>query len=276
MTSVREESERHEQGDQDTFPEEREDKATKQDLQQFGIYRALPVYGDPDFSSGPPQSAEEYIRRVRYEAAQLPDVVMSSIDPRHYDEARTAYSGMAACDIPSAEPWAVPAWSWVSDTLHDFVAVRNDLLRCEHAQDFDAVEVPSENDHRTWRTFCLGSVPAAPTDCNPPTLPVLMAIDQVNCNYLLAWHTRWAIESQTLSDQSSRWLYAIMARLQRPLTQGAMGALRAMLRHCASLRAAATSAEDPSLPSLNILIAITGAFFGQDETLAGCWEEAAE
>lgn len=55
--------------------------------------------------------------------------------------------------------------------------------------------------------------------------------------------------------------------------QGAMGSLRALLRHCAALRAALPSAQDPLLPSLNILIAITGAFFGQDETLAGTWEE---
>jgi len=37
----------------------------RRDLQQFGIYRALPVHGEPDFSSGPPDSAEEYLRRVR-------------------------------------------------------------------------------------------------------------------------------------------------------------------------------------------------------------------
>lgn len=37
----------------------------KRDLQQFGIYRALPVHGEPDYASGPPTSAEEYLRRVR-------------------------------------------------------------------------------------------------------------------------------------------------------------------------------------------------------------------
>lgn len=37
----------------------------RRDLQQFGIYRALPVHGEPDFASGPPTSAEEYLRRVR-------------------------------------------------------------------------------------------------------------------------------------------------------------------------------------------------------------------
>lgn len=258
------------------FTEEKEDKATKLDLQQYGIYRALPVNGYPDFSSGPPQTAEEYIRRVRHEASQLPDVVTSTIDPRHFDEARTVSNAAAACDIPSPQSWAVPPWPWVANTLRDFVAMRNQLMRCEAAKDYDVAAVPPENDHRSWRTFCLGSasVPAFTEDSMQPTLPILMAIDQVNCNYLLAWHTRWAIESKTLSQQSSQWLYAIMARLQRPLTQGAMGALRALLRHSAGLRARLDSADDPLLPSLNIIIAITGAFFGQDETLAGRWEES--
>ena len=41
----------------------------------------------------------------------------------------------------------------------------------------------------------------------------------MNCNYLLAWHTRWAMESGTLKSQNAMWLYAITARLQRPITQ---------------------------------------------------------
>lgn len=39
------------------------------DLRMYGIHQALPVEdGDPDFGDGPPETAEEYLRRVRYEA----------------------------------------------------------------------------------------------------------------------------------------------------------------------------------------------------------------
>ena len=34
--------------------------------------------------------------------------------------------------------------------------------------------------------------------------------------------------------------------------------------------------QDPQLPHLNILIAIAGAYFGQDEALAALWEEPRE
>lgn len=47
------------------------------------------------------------------------------------------------------------------------------------------------------------------------------------------------------------------------LVQGAMASLRSLLRHCARLRAALTDPNDSLLPNLNILIAITGGFFGQ-------------
>ena len=54
--------------------------------------------------------------------------------------------------------------------------------------------------------------------------------------------------------------------------QGAMASLRSLLRHCARLRARVTDANDPLLSNLNIIIAITGGYFGQDESMAGIWE----
>lgn len=51
-----------------------------------------------------------------------------------------------------------------------------------------------------------------------------------------------------------------------------MASLRSLLRHCARLRARVTDANDPLLSNLNIIIAITGGYFGQDESMAGIWE----
>lgn len=65
----------------------------------------------------------------RYEAAGLPSVVTSAIDPRRFDEARTSYCGSKASDIPQPQHWAIPARQWVLDMLNDFVAVRRDLTR---------------------------------------------------------------------------------------------------------------------------------------------------
>ena len=49
---------------------------------------------------------------------------------------------------------------------------------------------------------------------------------------------------------------------------------RALLRHCAALRASLPDARHPLLPHLNVFMVIAGGYFGQDEELAVLWEEA--
>ncbi len=41
----------------------------------------------------------------------------------------------------------------------------------------------------------------------------------MKCALLLKWHVDWAATSGTLSQPSATWLYALTARLERPLTQ---------------------------------------------------------
>lgn len=45
--------------------DEFDDEEETFDRQAYGLYQQLPVKGLPDYSSGPPQTAEEYLRRVR-------------------------------------------------------------------------------------------------------------------------------------------------------------------------------------------------------------------
>ncbi len=59
---------------------------------------------------------------------------------------------------------------------------------------------------------------------------------QVLATDLLQRHVRWAIDAGSLQPQSASWLYALTARLERPLTQDAMASLRALLKHCARMR----------------------------------------
>jgi len=43
---------------------------------------------DPDFESGPPTTAEEYLRRVRWEAKKYPDVMSASTTETHPEDPR--------------------------------------------------------------------------------------------------------------------------------------------------------------------------------------------
>ena len=53
----------------DLLPEDLDDSEDDADVdaRAYGIYKQLPVDGrEPDFESGSPQTAEEYLRRVRW------------------------------------------------------------------------------------------------------------------------------------------------------------------------------------------------------------------
>ena len=72
----------------------------------------------------------------------------------------------------------------------------------------------------------------------------------------------------TLTSARGQWLYGLLARLEKPLDRNLASLMRELYRTCSHLRA--TIDEDDSkfdvqIASLNVLIAITGSYFGQGE-----------
>jgi hypothetical protein len=61
---------------------------------------------------------------------------------------------------------------------HPVFTVALVVCSTEAEQSFEQVRVPSDGDHGSWRTFCFGDE-AADEPPHQPTMPVLMAIDQV-------------------------------------------------------------------------------------------------
>jgi survival of motor neuron protein-interacting protein 1 len=66
----------------------------------------------------------------------------------------------------------------------------------------------------------------------------------------------------------AQWLFALAARLEKPLHADLAAAFRGLLRHCAALRAGLGGGGDPLLARLNVLIVVAGAYFGQDERMS--------
>jgi gem associated protein 2 len=77
------------------------------------------------------------------------------------------------------------------------------------------------------------------------------------------------LDGTTLTLLRSQWLFALTAWLDKPVHAETAAALRQLLRRCCQLRAGLQQYDDPTLPLLNILIAISGAYFCQDENYAG-------
>lgn len=69
-----------------------------------------------------------------------------------------------------------------------------------------------------------------------------------------------------------RWLYALMAQIEKPIALESSSQLSKLLRHCVSVRKTITDKNDTWLLSIHMLIALAGGYFGQDGTLAACMQ----
>lgn len=107
---------------------------------------------------------------------------------------------------------------------------------------------------------------------HPPQMAVLASLDQVIINYLLQWHVNWAVAGPDITDLSMRWLYALMAQVEKPIALESSSQLSKLLRHCIKVRTQISDTNDIRLLALHMLIALTGAYFGQDGTLAACMQ----
>jgi survival of motor neuron protein-interacting protein 1 len=85
----------------------------------------------------------------------------------------------------------------------------------------------------------------------------------------LLQHQIEALEQQQgIGLGRSRWLFALAARLEKPIHADVGASFRSLYKRCVGWRARLSSAHDPLLPILNVLVAVAGAYFKQDELLA--------
>lgn len=80
---------------------------------------------------------------------------------------------------------------------------------------------------------------------------------------------------EEVTDLRCFWLYALLAKIERPLHDTTAAAMRSLFKYCSNLRASIGNkprkgwAVDSILPQLNLLIIITGIYFSQDEKMNG-------
>ncbi|KAG2488435.1 hypothetical protein HYH03_012942 [Edaphochlamys debaryana] len=371
-------------------------------LTNFGISQALPVPdGPPDFNAGPPQTAEEYLRWVRYEASKCPRVTRKDISPerlRRQQEqsdataaaaaAAAAASGSGVGDgsagtgggkagggrrhapqgfaggvpppvLSACQEWARPCNKWLRVFLQDFALLRASLGRMQrkHTEELAYTQLPPLDNGGAWDRLCFeqweqldsaqqaqhgeeqagsgeqaeqagqgqgeaaqagtsgqgpedtgagaragaqdagqapndagagepdrASSPSPPPPPPPPPPPeplggetdrlcgpvvrTVLALDQVSVGSLLQRHVSQLADQPHLTYMRSQWLFALAAVLERPVPPDVAAALRELVRRCSAWRASLSSPSDPCLPRLNLLLAVAGAYFGQDEGLA--------
>jgi gem associated protein 2 len=249
-------------------------------LQQFGIRQALPVDdAEPDFSSAEPATVEEYLRRVRHEARQLPSVVMADVKPRENEtnvQVATPPS-TTATPPPDCRQDFKPSDEWILAFLKEFAALRRRLLR-EADVLADRIEgtVLRVNDPAALPVAAQAERAALELDSPSwlmPELAELRGLDQVAIVQRLLRTVQRMTASDVFVLEDASMLYALSARVEKPLHGSTAAAYRALLRRCCEWRAETKERFDPLLPHLNVLIVLAGAYFGQDESLSALFDD---
>ncbi|KAL3674431.1 hypothetical protein V7S43_000384 [Phytophthora oleae] len=228
----------------------------------------------------PPQDVQEYLWRVRLEAEGIPDVVVApGVDPRQYDAQQTSnMPKLQTFGQEETDSARIPDGKWKRELLADFAELRQLISRweaigppkAERVKDGDVpveilrTTVPRMSDEDGWIRFFFGK-PGTDTPATPPHLRLLLQFDQVLTRRLLDYHAAWLGGEHVgqVSRARAVWIYALLARLDKPVHATVAATIRQILRRCWTLRCELEALSEIQLKSLNILIVIAGDFFGQ-------------
>ncbi|CAI9117328.1 OLC1v1018700C1 [Oldenlandia corymbosa var. corymbosa] len=259
------------------------------------------VSGEPNFDSGPPEDGLEYLRRVRWEAAQIPKVKVAKVDKSKLNKEQTSYMPQIP-DIPKCPEQLVPLKEWEHAFLTEFGNLRLALshygasdgqsqssaaykgessskLSESSLENFDSSEpTPNPVSQTNGNSDCFivavdndgsdsiessGSKPSETgASVEQPTLSTLVRMDPVVRVSMLRKRINLAESMSNLSWHDCLWMFALSAAVDSPLDADTCASFRSLLRKCASLRAEKL-VVDEEVAMLNILATISGRYFGQ-------------
>lgn len=220
---------------------------------------AFLVEGEPDFESGPPQDGLEYLRRVRWEAAQIPKVRVAKVDRSKFHCEQTAYMPNIP-EIAKCPEHLLPSKHWEDTFLADFSNLRQALADLENSR-----VGPSGNLLPDTLIVNSSKVPDKQQMLkNNPTVSAILGMDTVSRASMLRACIS-SLETVTmLSRVDCMWLFSLCAAVDVPFGAEMGGSLRCLLRKCASLLAQKSEPDD-EVVMLNMLVTIAGRYFGQSE-----------
>ncbi|CAL4984672.1 unnamed protein product [Urochloa decumbens] len=215
---------------------------------------AFAVEGDPDFESGEPLDGFEYLRRVRWEAKQIPKVKVAKVDLSATRKEQTPYMPEIP-DIPKCLPELRASKQWEDSFITHFSETR--LVFSEH----DSSEEPSVSGGMK-----ISSKPCSSTEPQTePTVTMIRSMDAVARAATLRNYIDMIQSLDSLSRNNCLWLFALCVAVDAPLDAETCASLRSLLRKCATILATKSEMDD-EVVMLNILMAICGRYFGQYES----------
>ncbi|KAH9508088.1 gem (nuclear organelle) associated protein 2 [Bulinus truncatus] len=234
----------------------------------------------------PPTSGNEYLRRVRQEAMDCPQIVVADLDTSAFIHQQTVKVSEPGGLLPVPVSYKAPM-SWQRLQVAEFAALRQKLIQYralikQKKIDIPAPNLPHANNAESWCKFCFGRMnvkssktPSSPKienssvepsetldDGTPPLLRVVAFMSQVQVTNVLEYHVNW-MEATGFTSQQGRWFFALLASLQKPLSPEVCAWIRRLSRLCSNIRATLDSPEDPRLKELNLIICLVSRYFEQ-------------
>uniref|UniRef100_A0A8C6Z474 Gem-associated protein 2 n=1 Tax=Nothoprocta perdicaria TaxID=30464 RepID=A0A8C6Z474_NOTPE len=235
--------------------------------------RLLPV-GDCDLPEDfdptvPPRTPQEYLRRVQLEAAQCPEVVVAQIDPKKLRKKQTISISISGCQ-PAPEGYS-PSLKWQQQQVANFSTVRQNVNKHRNhwrSQHLDSnVTMPKSEDEEGWKKFCLGERLYSEIDTIsdnenlgidyikmgfPPLLSIVSRMNQATITSVLEYLINWFGEKK-FTPELGRWLYALLACLEKPLLPEAHSLIRQLARRCSEVRVLEVSFNLPLCRGLDFI-----------------------
>ncbi|XP_074766013.1 gem-associated protein 2 isoform X2 [Athene noctua] len=212
----------------------------------------------------PPRTPQEYLKRVQIEAARCPDVVVAQIDPKKLRKKQTVNISISGCQ-PAPEGYS-PTLKWQQQQVAHFSAVRQSLnKRRNHwrSQHLDSnVTMPKSEDEEGWKKFCLGERVYSETDALSDNEN--LGIDYIKATvtsvleYLISW-----FGEKKFTPELGRWLYALLACLEKPLLPEAHSLIRQLARRCSEVRVLEENRNEEQISALNLIICLVSRYFDQ-------------
>uniref|UniRef100_A0A8C8D9H3 Gem-associated protein 2 n=1 Tax=Oncorhynchus tshawytscha TaxID=74940 RepID=A0A8C8D9H3_ONCTS len=251
----------------------------KSDVEEL-MPRLLPVEtcdtGEDFNLNEPPRNPQEYLRQVQLEASLCPDVVVAKIDPKKLRKKQSVNVSLTGCE--AAPQGFSPSLKWQRQQVSNFSEIRQSISKHRqhwsgHALD-DNVLMPKQDAEEQWKKFCLGEnvyLNSPPIDPGtedqgldyvkvgfPPFLSIVSRLNQATISAVLEYLINW-FEEREFVPQLGRWLYALLACLEKPLLPEAHSLIRQLARRSSEVRANLESQEDERLSPLNLMICLVAS-----------------
>jgi survival of motor neuron protein-interacting protein 1 len=190
---------------------------------------------------------------------------------------------------------------WIESTISSFENLRNYLETCKArgigGKKTTRMAFPPMKERAGWHRFCVGKdeatgntnsyfgddykdennavdeIPAweryIPAQGHSPSVRIVLQMDQVLVRRVLSHLSHYICEGWSLlGSQRLAWIYALLARLEKPIHRDDAVTLFALLKVLTRARSRMKMDERNTLGGLNVLIVLIGVYFEQGGGIA--------